>query len=156
MSTSDVFALEKFGLNTFLFADVGTEMNGSKLTVLSVLARLGQDPWELAGQWAKLPKATTIARLTESIVQMPLSDEALRDAGLTAKRLILLLPAQAVAPSGTGTDPGGLPRWIPAVLAAVMLALSVGVTVLAEQHPNVTAVALSEQSIPARPSAPAE
>ena len=58
MSTSDVFALEKSGLNTFLFAEVGTETNGSVLTVLSVLARLGRDPWEQAARWASLPKAT--------------------------------------------------------------------------------------------------
>ena len=38
MTTSDAFALKNSGLNAFLFAEVGTELNGSPLTILSVLA----------------------------------------------------------------------------------------------------------------------
>jgi hypothetical protein len=44
MSTSNAFALKNSGLNEFLFAEVGIEANGTPLTILSVLARLGLVP----------------------------------------------------------------------------------------------------------------
>lgn len=47
---SDVFALKKSGLEAFLYADVGIEANGSMLTILSLLARLGKDPWTEAAK----------------------------------------------------------------------------------------------------------
>jgi hypothetical protein len=45
MSRPDVFALQNSSLNSFVFADIGTELNGSNLTILSALSRLGKDPW---------------------------------------------------------------------------------------------------------------
>jgi hypothetical protein len=45
MPQSDAFALENSGPNQFLFAQVGKEVNGSPLIILSVMARLGQAPW---------------------------------------------------------------------------------------------------------------
>jgi hypothetical protein len=157
MSRSDVFALKSTGLNPFLFAEVGTESNGSMLTVLSVLARLGQDPWAQAAQWAKLPKADIIERLASSIAQMPLPPQALRDARQTASRLILLLPAFAGGPkqagSATATQPT-LPRWVPASLVAVALALSIGAMLLGTQAATNTAVAPLAQIQPLSPNAP--
>ena len=96
MSRTDVFALKNTGLNSFLFAEVGTESNGSMLTVLSVLARLGEDPWTQAALWANLPTPDIIDRLAHSIAQMPLPPRALRDARQTATRLIQLLPTRAI------------------------------------------------------------
>src|ERR1700744_1667271 len=104
MSRSDVFALEKSGLNTFLFAEAGTETNGSLLTGLSVLARLGRDPWEEAARWADLPKATIVDRLPQCITQRPLAEQALRDANRTALRLIQLLPVAPTLSVRTGLD----------------------------------------------------
>ena len=98
MAASDAFALERSGLSPFLFAEVGTELNGSALTILSVLARLGQDPWAEAAKWTKLPKSTTVDRLAHSIAQMPLSSQAINDARSTAARLVLLLPSQVTRP----------------------------------------------------------
>ena len=100
MATTDAFAFKNSGLNAFLFAEVGTELNGSPLTILSILARLGQDPWAEAAKWTKLPKATTIDRLAQSISQMPMSPEAIGEARSTASRLVQLLPSQAARPSG--------------------------------------------------------
>ncbi len=57
MAKADVFALKNSGLEAFLLAEVGTEWNGSGLTVLSLLARLGKDPWAEAATWSKLPRA---------------------------------------------------------------------------------------------------
>jgi cell wall assembly regulator SMI1 len=54
VSQSDPFALKNSGLNDILFAEIGSGVNGSPLTILSMLARLGEDPWteaaRLAGQ----------------------------------------------------------------------------------------------------------
>jgi hypothetical protein len=47
----DAFALKNSGLNGFLYADVGPELNGCALTVLSMIARLGQVPWAQAARW---------------------------------------------------------------------------------------------------------
>jgi hypothetical protein len=95
MSRSDVFALKNASLNAFLLADIGEEINGSRLTILSALARLGKDPWDEAARWDREPKARAIDALTASIIDMPLRPEAILDARSIAARLILLLPTQS-------------------------------------------------------------
>ena len=65
MPSSDPFAFQQSGLNEFLFAPVGTEANGMTLSLVSVFARLGSDPWLEAGRLAKLPKSEA----TESLVR---------------------------------------------------------------------------------------
>ncbi|MDQ2804184.1 MAG: hypothetical protein M3Y41_16470 [Pseudomonadota bacterium] len=74
----DAFALKNSGLDAFLYADVGAELNGSPLTVLSVLARLGNDPWAQAAGWAALPTAAALggsrdiaSRLVQLLPGMP-------------------------------------------------------------------------------------
>ena len=44
MPSTDAFALRRSGLGEFLFAAVGTEANGMTLSLVSVFARLGNDP----------------------------------------------------------------------------------------------------------------
>jgi hypothetical protein len=95
MPRSDAFALKNSGLNEFLLAEVGNEVNGSPLTILSVLARLGKDPWTEAARLAKLPKAKTIDYIANILSQMPLSPRALIDARATAARVTSLLPSQS-------------------------------------------------------------
>ncbi len=130
MTTSDAFAFQKSGLNAFLFAEVGTELNGSGLTILSVLARLGQDPWVEAAKWTKLPKATIIDRLAQSIAQMPLQSQSIKEARSTASRLVLLLPSQVARPADAPEAKRAasklvLPKW--ALPAACGLAVALGV-----------------------------
>jgi hypothetical protein len=95
VASTDAFALKNSDLNAFLFADVGTELNGSALTILSVLARLGQDPWAAAARWANMPKAAAIQGLAQSIGKMPLTPQALAETFATASALVQLLPVQA-------------------------------------------------------------
>jgi hypothetical protein len=95
MSRSDVFALKNSNLNAFLLADIGEEINGSRLTILSALARLGKDPWDEAARWDRESKAHAIDALTASIIDMPLRPEAIQEARSIAARLILLLPTQS-------------------------------------------------------------
>lgn len=156
MSHADAFALKNSGLNEFLFAEVGTELNGSPLTVLSVLARLGQDPWAVAARWVKLPKAAAIDFLTSSISQMPLSPKALVEAPATAARIVLLLPSPIQSPAHrqkhTPVIPKTLSKWLPAVLFAV-LGLGIAISLL-RPTPRVDAVGSLMQPLGGHPQAP--
>jgi hypothetical protein len=124
MPQSDAFAFKNSGLNDFLFAEVGNEVNGSPLTILSVLARLGQDPWTEAARLAKLPKPKIIDYLVNGISQMPLCPQALTDARITAARVILLLPSQRSS-ENVPVGNTSIPRWVP--LAVVFAALAFGI-----------------------------
>jgi hypothetical protein len=95
MPSSDAFALRRSGLNEFLFAPVGTEANGMTLSVVSVFARLGSDPWQEAGRLAGLPKPEATESLARIIASMPNSVWPLQAATTIASRLIALLPTQA-------------------------------------------------------------
>jgi hypothetical protein len=122
MSQPDAFALKNSGLNDFLFAEVGTEMNGSRLTILSVLARLGKDPWVEAARWAKLPKAGMIDCLESSMSQMPLRQQAPGEVRATAARLIALLPSQRQTSENeqsiSSSKQDAVPKWLVAALLA--------------------------------------
>ena len=152
MSQSNAFAFKNSGLNDFLFAEVGTEQSGSPLTVLSILARLGQDPWAEAARWAKLPKAARIDCLANSISQMPLSPGALNQARTTAARLVQLMPSQAqaqpVAASGRPKFalPFPVPKWLLGV-ALAGLALAVAVTVMRPTSPAGPAMSFGDPGL---------
>jgi hypothetical protein len=92
MPSTDAFALKRSGLNNFLFAAVGNEPNGMTLSLVSVFARLGNDPWGEAARLAGLPKAEAIDSLARTIANMPRSGWTLPDAVAIATRLIPLLP----------------------------------------------------------------
>jgi hypothetical protein len=94
MSSSDAFALRRSGLDEFLFAPVGTEPSGLTLSLLSVFARRGDDPWKEAGKLVGLPKGDAIESVALTIVQMPRSVWPLLDATAIATRLVALLPTR--------------------------------------------------------------
>lgn len=132
MASTDAFALKNSDLNAFLFADVGMELNGSNLTILSILARLGQDPWAEGARWTKLPRAAAIACLAGSIGKMPLSPETLANTTAIASRLIVLLPLQSRTPvSGVGAAiiPWVMPGWVPIVALCVFLLISLTLSI---------------------------
>ena len=54
-------------LDGFLYADVGQEPNGMPLTVLSLLARSGVDPWDEARRLCALSDATAISCMADRI-----------------------------------------------------------------------------------------
>jgi hypothetical protein len=147
MEQSDVFALKNSGLDAFLFAEVGDELNGSGLTVLSVLARLGHDPWTEAARLVNLPRAAAIDCLSRSIARMPLSQEALAGARATATRLVGLLPVNnnVTGLSADGMSQGltglanlsGLPKWLPMTLLYCALALGMGASMITAPRPDV-------------------
>jgi hypothetical protein len=47
----------------FLFARINADTEETPLSMLSVLARLGLDPWEEAAKLAQLPRASAAQRL---------------------------------------------------------------------------------------------
>jgi hypothetical protein len=94
VTTPDVTAFQRSDLNAFLFADVGTEANGMTLSVVSVFARQGRDPWGEAGRLADLPKAEATDSLARTIAAMPRSLWDLPAAIAIAVRLTGLLPTR--------------------------------------------------------------
>lgn len=121
MAQPDVFALANTGLEAFLCGEVGTELNGSTLTIMSALARLDFDPWAEAARWSRLPRAATIDRLAGLIVQMPLCPQSLGEARGTAIRLTNLLPVQSKTPTGSETS-SALP--VLALVSGICVALA--------------------------------
>jgi hypothetical protein len=143
-------------LNEFLFAPVGTEANGMTLSVVSVFARLGNDPWLEAGRLARLPKPEATESLARIIASMPTSIWPLQAATTIATRLIALLPTQSgnLGQSRSASAYGakaGRPFWIGLVLVSVACAAAfqAGVfTTLDAPKPDGSSVASSAVSPP--------
>jgi hypothetical protein len=142
MASPEPFSPRRSDLNPFLFAEVGTEPNGSKLTILSVMGRLGKDPWDEAARLSGLPPEDVVDSLAQSIVQIPLCSQALRDARTTASWLMLLLPAPPPADEqceGTLGRPKAMPAWLPIGVLCVALALGIAANIIL--IPSLTALA---------------
>jgi hypothetical protein len=158
MPDTDAFALPNSGLNAFLFAEVGIEQNGSSLTLLSTLARLGKDPWAQAAEWARMPKAAMLDGLTQSIARMPLGPIGLADARVTAGRLAMLLPRQA-GPAGqtaARTVAGmKMPEWVPVIIFCVVIGAAIVAGTFAAPSTSAPSVAPSIASFAAPASVPA-
>src|ERR1700733_8256760 len=78
----------------FLFASIGKDQNGMLLSVISALARLDVDPWQEAGELARLPREAAIERLASCIAALPGGLSAPPAPGTIAAGLIALLPSQ--------------------------------------------------------------
>ncbi len=114
--------------DNFLFERIDKNSEGTPLSVLSVLARLGVDPWEEAARLAQLPRLAAAKRLASMIAAMPGAPSACLDAGAVSDRLISLLPSRpavTVLPRlKSGVRPLSTSRfavWI--LLAAVLLVI---------------------------------
>lgn len=158
MAASDVNALQRSDLNEFLFADVGTESSGMVLSVVSLLARQGSDPWREADRLAVLPKQDAADSLAHAIANMPHGIWSLPDAVSIAARLIGLLPARparaerhspntnssspfSVSGAANWTYPSWLPVWKPSrgnavALAIVALGVAFAVTAMVRPSPD--------------------
>lgn len=119
MTGNDAYALQHSDLNGFLFAQVGEESGGNPLSVLSVLARLGLDPWQEARRLANLPVRAAVEGLAQTIAGMPASPWPLPDATMIAERLVGLLPRHQARAA-----PGRLPQQRGNTQAARRLALA--------------------------------
>jgi hypothetical protein len=79
----------------FLFAPIGEDKNGLRLSVLSALARRNIDPWQEAARLARMPEETAIRRLASLIAALPDMPSARLSSGAIAARLIALLPRRS-------------------------------------------------------------
>jgi hypothetical protein len=134
MALRPQFSLIHSEFNEFLFAPVGEEENGTELTVLSALARLGIDPWAEAARLSALPKEAAARALATTIAMLPEGHWTGSDVSAIAARLVSRLrrgPAVAgKPPPGEGGGNDKAKSWIAAwlictvVFAAVLLATS--------------------------------
>jgi hypothetical protein len=89
--------------DAFLYSSVGDDANGLPLTLLTVLARLGVDPWDEAADLASLPTEPALQRLAARLESMPNGPASAADTVTLATRLIKLLHrAPAPAPARKG------------------------------------------------------
>lgn len=151
----DVFAFKNLGLDAFLYADVGPETNGSMLTILSVLARLGKDPWAEAARWAALPTPAVIDSLAQSIAQMPLAPYALAEARDNATRLVQLLPtnSKSLRPRIAAKTATPTSEWVPITILYCALAVGMALNLLLIPKPSSDVPARIDQST-GRPKQP--
>jgi hypothetical protein len=85
-------------LNKFLFAEVGDEIDGMPLSVISALTRLGLDPWKEAGRLSSLHNGEAAGQLARLIAEVPGASRRLGEAREIANGLVLLLPNYASGP----------------------------------------------------------
>lgn len=78
--------------DSFLYAAVGEDRNGSLVTVLSTLARLGVDPWSEAAGLSDLARDDGRNRLGALLTRFNDVPALGRDHGSTTARLLDLLP----------------------------------------------------------------
>jgi len=58
-------------LNDFLFSPIANDASGMHLTVLSVLARSGVDPWDEAAKLAALSSESATQKIVQLLAQVP-------------------------------------------------------------------------------------
>jgi hypothetical protein len=104
------FSLGHSEFNEFLFATVGEENNGTQLTVLSALTRLGFDPWGEAARLSDLPRETATRALALIIALLPEGDWKASDAWTIAARLVKCLPGRS-APVDRSPQAEHTRRW---------------------------------------------
>ena len=114
--------------DNFLFARIDKNSEEAPLSVLSVLARLGVDPWEEAASLAQLPRLAAAKRLASMIAAMPGAPLAHLDARTVSDRLISLLPSGSAVTVLPRLEPSARPRstswlavWV--LLAALLLVI---------------------------------
>jgi len=131
----------------FLFTAVANDANGMPVTLLTVLARLGVDPWEEAADLANLSREPAMQRLASRLEAMPNGPASAEDTVNIATRLIALLhraparkasapaPAPASAPLPTrklAEQPQGIRLAIYCLIGAIFVL--VGQWALSNRH----------------------
>jgi len=91
-------------LNDFLFTTVADDSNGMHLTMLSVLARSGVDPWAEAAGLAALSRESATQKLVLMLAGVPNGPSPGDDTATLAARLVAQLhssPRQRTTPSAS-------------------------------------------------------
>jgi len=140
----------------FLFASIGEERNGMRLSVVSALARLDVDPWQEAANLARLPGTTATHRLASLIAALPDRPSTHLAPGTIAACLIARLPRRigADVPSADGAEEI-LGFSIPAVMqsqpfrygAIVLMVIVLGGLAFAASHRATARAANAEAAV---------
>lgn len=115
----------------FLYASVGKDRNGSVVTVLSTLARLGLDPWKETADLATLGRDAARARLETLLSRFWDVPMRAGDQGRVARDLSQLLPdgptpvTQTSEEATVANGPKGTNGMIWAILAIVLVLFQV-------------------------------
>lgn len=110
----------------FLYAPLGEDQRGSSVTVLSMLARLGIDPWREASELSKLPEAAARVRLDAVLARFHDVSSPITDRGKTVRKLLAFLPRAAPSArssAATGSDGLAFPQlgaWFYWIVAATL------------------------------------
>ena len=79
-------------IEAFLFADIGAQSNGVPLTILSLLALAGLDPWAEAERLSHMPRSAAISYMIAEINRAPAVYRNQTDVAQLAKSLVAHLP----------------------------------------------------------------
>ncbi len=90
------------------------------LSVISLFARQGSDPWREANRLAELPRAAAADSLAQAIADLPPGQWTLPDAAAIAARLIGLLPARPARVERPSA--ANVVAWPPSTRSTVILA----------------------------------
>ena len=124
--------------DSFLFASIGEDRNGTTLSLLSALARFDVDPWQETVSLARMPRERAKERLTALIAATTIDFAASPSAATIAARLIALLPQ---APSYKVAAPGALVKaaavkpWRTFIMLSVLVLLLAGYFIFVA-HPS--------------------
>jgi hypothetical protein len=123
--------------NDFLFAPICEDTNGTRLSVLSALARMDVDPWEEATKLAAMPKAIAQSTLISTLELLSGKSWKAPEAEVVAARLIQLLPEGAEAPKAAAREIAGVRAqrtsyWL------VWLVFAVAISFLSPHHQATT------------------
>lgn len=132
MALRHEYSLGHSQFNDFLFAFVGEEKSGARLTVLSALARLGFDPWAEAARLSGLTRDVAASALAATIDALPEGNWKASDLRSISGRLVDRLPKH-VSPPATSPRGGGIrnqtPKWAAAQKWLPWIALGIAVLV---------------------------
>jgi hypothetical protein len=134
MTQARPFALPPSELNEFLLAEIGTQPNGLVLTVLSLLARAGKDPWNEAERLAMLSRASAIESMTTAIAGSPVRLVPDCNPSTVAERLVARLPRPAQASWSDSAYTNAI-AVIPPWMGLMVVAISLGAMLLAPFRP---------------------
>lgn len=113
-------------LDGFLLSDIGIQPNGMPLTVLSLLARMGVDPWSEAERLSALPNESAVSWMATAISRSPPYAWKQSDVATLASRLVERLPAHSRDPQFEASISNGLevvPVWTLMVVFYVMISV---------------------------------
>ena len=105
MARSAVLHPDGSDYDGFLYAFVGEDRNGSMVTVLSTLARLGLDPWKEASELAGVSEGAALTRLGALLAKFSDVPALSGEHETISRKLVSLLPGRAArhVPSQAGT-----------------------------------------------------